>query len=53
MATLVVGIVVLAILGFSIYTIYKDKKSSSGGCGCGCSGCGGACHSMIEQDHIK
>ncbi len=41
MGTFVVGILVLALAGAAIRSIWKDKKSGKS-CA-GCSGCGGAC----------
>lgn len=38
MATLIVGLVVILIVGIALKSTIKTTKS--GGCGCGCDGCG-------------
>ena len=38
MANFIVGGVLLLIVGFAVYNLYKKHKHG-GGCGCGCSGC--------------
>lgn len=36
-ATIIVGLIVLAVIIFAVYRTYKNSKASV--CGCGCSGC--------------
>jgi hypothetical protein len=37
MATVVIGAIVFAGIGFAAYHTFKPRKK--GGCGCGCEGC--------------
>lgn len=40
LATVLVTLALIAIVGLIVYKMVKDKKSGkSCGCGCGCSGC--------------
>ena len=41
LATVVTGLVVLAIVCLAVRSLIKEKKN--GGCGCGCTSCTGAC----------
>ena len=45
LASVIVALVVLAVMGLIVWKLAKDKKSGKGGCSCGgeCSSCG-ACH---------
>ena len=47
-ATIVVGIVIIAFLGFATYRVIRDKKNGSS-CGCGGS-CGGNCSCSHKED---
>jgi len=38
MGTWIVGIIVLAVIAFAGYRVYKNHKSGKG-CGCGCENC--------------
>ncbi|MCH3963816.1 MAG: FeoB-associated Cys-rich membrane protein [Clostridium sp.] len=39
MSTIIVGVIIFGIIGFSGYRTYKSHKNG-GGCSCGCSSCG-------------
>jgi len=45
MATVIVSLVLLLIVGLVIWKLIRDKRSGKGGCACGgdCSSCRGAC----------
>lgn len=45
-STIIVAIAVLAIIGFIVYKMIKDKKQGKSSCGCGCKDCANAsmCH---------
>lgn len=44
-ASLIVGLVVLAVLGLALWKLLRDKKRGKGNCSCGggCPGCSGSC----------
>ena len=44
-ASLIVGLVVLAVLGLALWKLLRDKKRGKGSCSCGggCPGCSGSC----------
>ena len=46
-ASLIVGLVVLAVLGLALWKLLRDKKRGKGSCSCGggCPGCSGSCTS--------
>ena len=46
LATILVSLVLLAILGLILFKLRKDKKRGVSSCSCGCEGCGasGMCH---------
>ncbi|NLZ47786.1 MAG: FeoB-associated Cys-rich membrane protein [Clostridiales bacterium] len=45
MGTVVVGVVVFGVVGFSAYTLVKNKRrGKSIQCGQDCKHCGGGCH---------
>jgi hypothetical protein len=45
MATVIIGLIVLAIIALAAHKVYKDhKKGPCASCGCGCDACNaGAC----------
>lgn len=46
MATVIVGLVVLVIVGLAVLKMVRDRMEHKSSCGCGCSGCAnaGMCH---------
>ena len=44
--TIITLIVVLALVGFALFSIIKNKKAGKSSCGCNCKGCPNAqyCH---------
>ena len=44
-ADIVTILILLAIGGYSIYTIIRDKRNGVPSCGYACGECGGSCHS--------
>jgi hypothetical protein len=43
LGTIVVALIVLAVTGFVIYTMIRDKKKGKSSCGCNCGSCPSAC----------
>ena len=39
LATIIIGLVVLAVIAAIIVSLIRKKINNKGGCGCGCSGC--------------
>ena len=50
LASVIVALVVLAVMGLIVWKLAKDKKSGKGGCSCGrdCGSCG-ACHTACGR----
>lgn len=50
LATILVGLVLLAVVGLVLYVMRRDKAAGKGSCGCSCSGCpsSGMCHSKTK-----
>ena len=44
MATVIVGVILLAIVGAIVYGMDKDKKNGKATCGGDCGHCKGGCH---------
>lgn len=46
LATIVLGVILLAVVVLILVTIFRDKKKGKSSCGCNCSSCpmGGNCH---------
>ncbi len=44
MATAIVGVILLAIVGAIVYGMVKDKKNGKSTCGGDCGHCKGGCH---------
>ncbi len=51
LASVIVALVVLAIVGLIVWKLAKDKKSGKGGCSCGHTACGGCglCHASRKE----
>lgn len=50
-ATIIVGLIVLAIVLLIIFKLIKDKKKGKSSCGCGCEHCqnASACHDSVKK----
>ena len=50
LATIVIGLILLAVVCLVIYVMGRDKKAGKSACGCSCSGCpsAGMCHSKMK-----
>lgn len=47
MGTIFVGVVLLAVVGCIVRSIYKDKRAGKNpACGCNCSSCHGSCSTV-------
>lgn len=46
LGTIVVCIILVAVVAFILYNMYKNKRKGKSSCGCNCSCCpaGGMCH---------
>jgi hypothetical protein len=51
LATVAVGLVVLAIVCLAAYKIISDRKKGIGSCGCNCSDCGSSC--KVTADDLE
>ena len=50
LATLLIGVGLLAVVALIILKMVKDQRSGKSSCGCGCSNCAmrGQCHKQAE-----
>ena len=53
LATVAVGLAVLAIVCFAIYKLMSDRRKGIGSCGYNCSDCGSSCCSKVTADDLE
>lgn len=51
LATIIVGLVILLVVGLIIRKMVRDKRAGKSGCGCGCGSCPSSsmCHSQKKE----